>query len=130
LLRNVVAFFFFCAGFFVEGYRIEGWEFAVLLRKLLLVLILVGLEPAGVPQLQGLLGLWVCFFALLCQWRWRPFSRAQENRLEELGLIASAMALLSGVLWAAVPAPFNISSMTTCQIQNAWSPHSERLFER
>ena len=30
---------------------------------------------------------------------------------------------------SAVPAPFNIS-MTTCQIQTRWSPHSERAFER
>ena len=92
-------------GFFVEGYRpgmAQGWEFSVLLRKLLMVFILVGLEPAGVPQLQGLLGLWVCFFALLCQWRWRPFARAQDNTLEELGLVANAMVLLSGLLWSAV----------------------------
>lgn len=95
-------------GFFVEGYRpgaAQGWEFVVLVRKLSLVLVLVGLEPAGVPQLQGLLGLWVCFFALLCQWRCRPLARSQDNMLEELSLIANAMVLLSGLLWSAVAAP-------------------------
>ncbi len=92
-------------GFFVEGYRpgmAQGWELIVLVRKLLLVLVLVGLEPAGVPQLQGLLGLWVCFFALLCQWRWRPLARSQHNTLEELSLVANAMILLSGLLWSSV----------------------------
>lgn len=92
-------------GFFVEGYRpgmAQGWELLVLARKLLLVLVLVVLEPASVPQLQGLLGLWVCFFALLCQWRWRPLARSQHNTLEELGLVANTMILLSGLLWSAV----------------------------
>lgn len=95
-------------GFFVEGYRpgvVQGWEFFVLLRKLLLVLVVVGLEPACAPQLQGLLALWICFCALLCQWRWRPFARLQDNTLEELSLVASAMVLLSGLLWSSVTVP-------------------------
>lgn len=87
----------------MEGYQaglIQGWEFVVLLRKLLLILILVALESAG-PMLQGLVALWVWFFALLCHWHWQPYTRSQMNRLETLGLITSAMTLLGGVLWAA-----------------------------
>ena len=93
-------------GFFVEGYHaglIQAWEAVVLLRKLLLILILVALESAG-PMLQGLVALWVCFFALLCQWHWQPYTRGQMNRLETLGLITSTMTLLGGVLWAAAEA--------------------------
>lgn len=87
-------------GFLYSGYQWRKfyWEFAILYRKALLILIEVFLSTVSVPT-QGLLAALVLLVAFILQMKRKPFTNPVFNRLEQRSILVSIITIYCGLIF-------------------------------
>ena len=87
-------------GFLLKGYKphLYFWEFVIMYRKIVIVLISVFLSTVS-NAVQGLAALLVLFIAFYFHSVYRPFEIEKLNRLEQMSILTAATTIYCGLLY-------------------------------
>jgi len=87
-------------GFLYSGYhrRYYFWEFVVVLRKSLMVII-ANLLMTAQSEIQAEIAICVLWIFVILQHKQKPFDTGSFNRLEFLSLLASLVTVVTGALY-------------------------------